>query len=315
MKQKTNAEITIPDHILDQVAQTAENYFANSQDRLLGAYSEEAKQKIRNLSTHTKVRSPERRELHRKIITHLISDAIKAQKSPSTRPTMILFAGPAGAGKSTLRKRFDEGNITEKDSPELQKAYKIYKEAAAANVSIDFEFFKSQLPEYRAANTAFKEKYGDMYAVIRSECSGLDVATRQLAKELGLTTITEQLMDADHRHNPEKSPLSKDYNLIVIGLTAEPETIRQRVMSRKNPMQDKEVVKAIKGFSSDNAFGYLSEIAENSFLFKSADKAFTPVFAAQKGKETYKDATLYEAFKQLEKFEPKEKEVAAGISR
>lgn len=301
------AKIEVPEHILDAVVEETENYFAKSQDRLLGVYPEEAKEKIRRLSTHAKVRDPERRELHRHIISEVMKHAIASKKhSSSDKPTMVMFGGPPGVGKSTLRQAFDKGEVDVDGNPQLKKAYDIYKNATASHVSVDFEFLKSQLPEYRAANTAFKEKYGDMYAVIRCEASGLNVAITKWAKELGLTNIAEQLMDTDVRTSGNMKEIAENYNLVVIGLTADPELCRERVSARKQPMQDSEVSRAIQGFSNDNAFGRLSEIANHSFLFKT-DERYKPVFCAEKGKETYRDPEAFEAFKQLKDFEPKEK--------
>ena len=183
------------------VASEANDYVQNRTDRLLGAYTDKGKRIINRLSTHKKISTPERRELHRKIISESIEQALKSQQEKQDRPTMIMFAGPPGAGKTTLREKFDKGDVSPTDNPHLYKAYCAYKDACLSNVSVDFEYLKNQLPEYRAANIAYKDKFGDMYAVIRPEVSGLNVAILQFAKELGLTTISEQLMDSNQSKN------------------------------------------------------------------------------------------------------------------
>jgi|GEM_PF-5569531 len=296
--------IDVLDHILDLVAKEAHDYFSNSnindpKDRLLGSYSEEAKKKIFDISTHTKVNTPERRALHREIILQMVG----GKKAPADgKETIILFAGPPGAGKSALRARFEEGQPFEEQS--LEEAHQIYKSAMAPGsyVSPDFDLFKRKLPEYNSANIAFKEKYGDMYAVIRSEASGLNQATLQFARELSLTRVLEQLMDVDGRGKEEFAQLAKG-NLYVFGVTCDPELSRSRVAQRPKPMQDEEVSRAVRGFSGDGSFSYLSQIAQKSYLLDTNDK-YKTVFVSEKGKEINKDEAEFTKFKEHVNFNP-----------
>src|SRR3989338_7097274 len=158
----------VPDHILDKVATEADRYFKEEQERLLGAYSDDAKVRVCQLSTHAKIVDPESREERRKLHKEIILQMVGGKKpSPDGKPTVLLFAGPPGAGKSTLRKRFEEDEAFEDEY--LEEARKLYQSQQDSVVSIDFNLFKKMLPEYNAANLAFKERHGDMYAVIRSE--------------------------------------------------------------------------------------------------------------------------------------------------
>lgn len=282
--------IDVPEYIIDKVATEAKRYFTEEQDRLLGVYSEEGKSVIRRISTHEKIDSPGRRELHKKIILQIVGG-----KKPSSDgiPTVILFAGPPGAGKSTLRSRFEmDVPFTEEH---LEQARQIYKEASSACCAIDFGIFKRDLPEYNSANTAYKEKYGDMYAVIRSEASGLNQAIIQFAKEAGLTTIREQLMDIDLRASGELAEAAKG-NLIVFGVTCDPDVCRSRVAAREKPMLDEEVCRAVPGFSADGAFPYIATIATNSFLFDTTDRHRT-IYAASRGTASYIDEAAFHQFK------------------
>lgn len=292
----------VPDHILDKVADEAERYFNEDQARLLGGYSEDAKQVIQRISTHKKARDPKRRELYKQIILRTIGD--KVGLPVSEKAPLMIFCGPAGAGKSTLRAAFDKD--TAFDDPRLQEAKDIYRKNIDSCISIDFGLFKEMLPEYKAANTIYKEKFGDMYAVIRCEASGLNQAIRQFAKELNFPAVQEQLYDVNMRENKELDADARHYDMVIFGVTCDPEKIIERVKARQNPMQEQEVVRAIKGFSSDDAFGYISEIAGRTFLIDTNDKYKNIYYDNKKEGVQEKDAEALQKFKDLQKFIPQQ---------
>ena len=101
----------IPEHILDIVANSAEKYIRNNEDRLLaGVKSDAERQEILDNSTHNIVRDSERREFHKEIIKEAIGNFV-ANESTNDKPILFVFAGPSVSGKSTLRAEFDEGDI------------------------------------------------------------------------------------------------------------------------------------------------------------------------------------------------------------
>lgn len=302
----------VPAHILEKVSEEAERYFREDAARLLGAYDvtekdtpeiakskNEARKKVLELSTHTKVTTPERRALHKKIILEIIGG--RTGMPEDVKPPFLLFAGPPGAGKSNLREKFKTNE--ELGDKQMEQARRIYQENIGSCISIDFNIFKNNLPEYKAANTAFKEKFGDMYAVIRSEASGLNQAIRQFAKEANLGKVQEQIFDVDLKKSGELDGDAKQYDMTVFGVTCDPEVVRARVKARKNPMQDAEVSRAINGFSNNNAFGHLANISDKTFLIDTNGQ-YKTVFAAKNGKETYKDKQKFQDFKNLVEFHP-----------
>lgn len=147
-----------------------------------------------------------------------------------------MFAGPPGAGKSTLRQSFDKRMVAEKDgqqteafqNKQLEETYQKYKEVKQINpsISIDFNLFKERLPEYNQENNRSKEKFGDMYGVIRSESAGLNEAIIQLAKEYGAINVREQLMDVDLTKPENKNDFGR---LIFVGITTDADTVNKRV--------------------------------------------------------------------------------------
>lgn len=275
--------IDVPDYILDMAALRAKEYFNNSQERLLGAYSEEAKETIKAISTHQKVDSSERRELHREIIM----DMIGGKKVPEDgQQNIYLFAGPPGAGKSTLRKKMESGEPLGENHP-LEALREQFKEDAKSAVSVDFGIFKAKLPEYSESNDKHKQEYGDMYAVIRSEASGLNEAILQMAKDAKLPSIREQLMDIDIAKNKNVRQELEGSNLTVIGVTtSDPETIRKRVQERENPMKDEEVVRAIRTFSKPESFETLAKMADKAVLVNTDNEQYKTILTAEKGKTT-----------------------------
>ena len=290
----------VPDHILDMVPAEAERYFTKDPDRLLGGYSDEAKDVIRKISTHTKTRSPERRALHKEIILKILGG--RTGTPEGVKPPFLLFAGPAGAGKSALRAQFEKGKPL--GDEHLNEAQRIYRDNIDSCIYIDFKIFKDSIPEYKAANTAYRTKFGDMYAVVRSEISGLNQAVRQFAKEANLGKVQEQIFDVDLRTSGELDGDAKQYDMTLFAVTCDPETIRERVQARPEPMQDKEVVRAVREFSKDYAFGYLNEISARTFLVDTNGKHKT-VLAAKNGKTTFERPEEFQQFNDLTSYEPK----------
>jgi predicted kinase len=114
--------------------------------------------------------TPERLELHKKIVAHILSpDRRKAAKPPAgTDPTFTILGGRGGSGKSWF-------------------AGKVYDPTTA--IVLDADEIKQMLPEYEGWNAAtVHEESGDLFDQITAEAQGL-----------GLNIVHDATMKAGHK--------------------------------------------------------------------------------------------------------------------
>ncbi len=83
-------------------------------------------------SDHDDQFSPERRELHEKIIHEFLGDLNEKKPTPGTRPKLVLTAGSPGAGKSTVLTALNKYKILDSND----------------YVYIDIDEIRAKLPEY-----------------------------------------------------------------------------------------------------------------------------------------------------------------------
>lgn len=282
--QQNQSIIDVPDHILDLVAQAAKNYIANNTDVLLKSIAPENHDKILASSTHNLVDTPERRELHRAILQERVAHL------PAERPdhrTMLYIAGPMGAGKTTLINEFTERYNEEKaglhlgeyEDQGMEDVYQSFRDLKKNLVTSDFQYYKSRLPEYAAS--------GNEYALIRAEASGLDVALTQWAKELNANMIIEQRGGRNFADNVEN--FSKDYNMVVLGVTADPALNAQRLAGRNKEtaqvIKAQELASAICDFSTPGSFMNAAPHAQLAVLVEAHSTGYSSIYHAEYGNE------------------------------
>lgn len=285
--------ISVPDHILDLVADTAKAYVVESRDRWLGGFSEEDAAAVFERSTHHLVDTPERRELHRAILQE-VAQSIKAESSG--KPIFIYVAGPMAAGKSALQEAFKERMQSEDphqlfEDPNMEAAYQEYATASQRLMASDFALYKQRLPEF--------EENGNEYAVIRAEASGLDYAVTTWARELKVNMVREDL--GDGVDEAWLNDVTSNYDLVYIGVTADPHVNAARLHARNEATgeqtKDTELAKTIRGFSSDNAYNHMAQNASRAILVHAdQDMNMHVIHAAKDGWVVADDEPAYERF-------------------
>ena len=278
--QEVQTLANVPDHILDIVAHTAKNYVATKADTLLKGIPAQDHAAILHNSTHHLVDTPERRDLHRTILQERIAHL---PINRPNRPTLLYLAGPMGVGKTTLLEEFTERYNEEKagihlgeyDSPGIEDVYQSFRQIIENLVVSDFQFYKSRLPEYAAS--------GNEYAIIRAESSGLDVALTQWAKELNANLIIEQRGGRNLAEYVEN--FSKDYNVVLLGVTGDPNLNAQRLAGRNTQTMQvirvQELAKAICDFSTPDSFINAAKCAQLAVLAEAHDDGYSTLFHAE----------------------------------
>lgn len=296
-KNKTLPDV--PDHILDIVAQTAKNYVSNKSDVLLKGIAKRDHDKILRASTHNLVEHESRKDLHRSILQECVEHL---QAPESGRPTLLYLAGPMGIGKTTLLEEFKERlheetmgiNLGDYDDQGIEDIYQAFLNVKENLVVSDFQFYKSRLPEYAAS--------GNEYAIIRAEASGLDVALTQWARELKANLIIEQRGGRNFADNVEK--FSKDYNMILLGVTGDPALNAQRLAGRNTEtgqiIRAQELAKAICDFSTPDNFADASQHAELAVLVQADHDGYSSIYHAAYGREL--SPTIIPAYQKYEAY-------------
>ena len=274
----------VPDHILDIVAHTAKNYVATNTNTLLKGIPAQEHTAILHNSTHHLVDTPERRDLHRTILQERVAHL---PINRPDRPTLLYLAGPMGVGKTTLQEEFTERYNEEKaglylggyDSPGIEDVYQSFRQIKENLVVSDFQFYKSRLPEYAAS--------GNQYALIRAESSGLDVALTQWAKELNANLILEQRGGRNLSEYVEK--FSKDYNVVLLGVTGDPNLNAQRLAGRNTQtlqvIRAQELATAICDFSTPGSFISAAKYAQLAVLAEAHNDGYSTLYHAEFGAE------------------------------
>ncbi len=300
---KNSNTIKVPEHILDMVADRAEAYAKESQDRWLGGFSDKKKQEILKNSTHHIVRSDERRKLHRQILQEIVQNIIG--KKPE-KPILLYVCGPMGVGKTTLTNYFLSqarndnsltgifkniartlGGIISRKQAAKNVLRQVFKQVSERLMISDFGLYKSRLPEFNENNGEF--------SLIRAEASGLDQAVNAWAKELGVHVILEQLGDGISDEWVEKQ--KETHRLVVVGVTANPEVNGKQLHAREeNKTSNAELHKTIIATSQDTGLPNTIARADKAFLVASDGDL---IHHSENGKTHYQNSTRFEAFLNL----------------
>ncbi len=278
----SESSIQVPEHILDMIPGCAQVYLEGNRARLLAGIPPDQHQNILEQSTHNQIETPERRELHRKILQ---SVPMNFMGEKSDRPIMVYISGPMAVGKTTLCQQFDKRIVQESErrtirpygEDALENVYQLYKQADGYRMQPDVTVCKQMLPEF--------ESSGKNFTLIRVEAAALGHAVTAWAKELGANIILEQMGDADMR--PWAKKQAEDYSLVVIGVTANPVVNAQRLQERCKETGQKvtgeELAKTIIGYSQLGAFFGMSQHATHAVLLAS-DYDYRLVYRCDNGK-------------------------------
>ncbi len=288
------AKIQVPDHILDYIAERAEDYTQSSHERLLGHFTAEKQSKIEAQSTHHLVRTEERRELHKTILEAIIQDM---PEKTLNKPLLIQFIGPMASGKTTLQMEFltrlnsDDPNTPYHDDT-LEHIYQLYAQASQYKVTSDFELYKSMLPEFKENDQEF--------AIIRAEASGLDQAVQKWSKELNSSIILEQLGDTSADKESDITSLSAKNTLITVAVTSDPtvnaQRLHQRNQEKDEHISDQELARTIQQFSA-TSYDLYAKHSVHTALINSTQGNFEPIHLVTQGNEKIINAVEFKNFR------------------
>lgn len=289
----------VSEHILDTVPLMANKYIEENRERLFPEASDEAwLDFLENVSSHRFIQTPERREIHRRVLNEIGRRGITGEKPE--KPLLIYICGPMGSGKTTLLDAFDERIRLEREeavydlynSAPLETVFKKYQAASAYCIKADFQLFKDSLPEYA-------ESGGD-YSVIRAEAAGLNEACQAWAKELDACVIIEQLGYGGINQTVLEK-MQAGHELHTIAVTASPEVNAYRLIQRTRAEGSEanlgELAKAIRGVSQpDEVLGVLA--TGESGVLLSSDQGYEVVAAWGAGRRSVFNASGLEKFEQ-----------------
>ena len=301
--QSGGEKFEVPEHILDKMQGFADAYIEKKLEKLLGGIDDPAEREdVLSRSTHHLISTPERREMHRQILSDMITPQLvgKDLSNRPEKPIALYISGPMGVGKSELMERFDtrikaenEGVPTDEyETAALEGAFEIYKKAkAATSLTTDFDFIKSRLPEYDP-----EAEHG--YTLVRVEASAIDQALAACSEELGLNLIQDGLASSQLSTDMLVEKVEKGYEVTVVGITADPalnaERLRKRPQQKDHPISDDELARTIRDFSE--FFPGKLDIAQNVILLNSSENGFTPIAQWEDSRVVSKDAQAYETF-------------------
>lgn len=311
-------KVNISDEILDQVAIEAQRYVRQDRERWLSGHDEETKNDVLIKGTHNFVYTldqieesesngvdmsvaRERRELHRTIIelqAQTLSDQVP------DRPTVFYIGGAMAAGKSTLKKSFDDRIAQEKEhkvvaafsDEKVEGFFQKYKEISQHVCAPDYGLYKENIPEFEQNNMNF--------SYIRPEASGLAVAVQTLAKRNNANLIMEGLVDTVRDGWYEKDVQKFNAEFIVMGVTCDPALNYGRLQERGDDIPISQLADIIKKGSSSGGFMKRASLADRAILISTNDESNPKViFTSKNGIETSRDFAKFSEFESYGKME------------
>lgn len=158
---------TTPDTVIDQFDPEVRGLIKEAETRLAAATPTDAPVEQGGYKMPNGQYTPEREELHNKIIAGILSpEAIKRAKPPSgEKPTFVILGGRGGSGKSQLTR---EGGPVD----------------ARKFIVFDNDKIKEQIPEYKGWNAA----------MVHEEATHVFERAEALAREKGLNVVHDATM-------------------------------------------------------------------------------------------------------------------------
>lgn len=293
--QGDNSQIEVPDQILGLVAENADDYRTNHKERWMDVFSEEEQRQILQYA-ETATDQEGKKELYRSILQEVSQHLAGSIDDIPGEAISVCFFGPRGGGKTTLQDILEDQTESLGDQ-NLQYVQERRDQAKTRLLAPDFGLFTKHLPKYEEIKQQCRDKglfdgdeeqiHNFAFAHVRPEAHGLAMAVKAWAKEIKAHMIIEELGDADLTDQRIKN--NKLDELIVIGVTAAPELVAERLRAKTDESKAT-IANSIRNFSKPGSgFEARAEIADRAMLISSDNNGFKVIQTWKNGEIAAQD--------------------------